>query len=229
MDGGSVESSIRSDTSGRSGGLLAAAFSLNPTTITTYSRLGFSYRGARVRRIINSTFITLDGVIGNPHQWPSGRLTDDASVAMQTNLLFSCDAVLMGRNTYNNFAAAWPARSGDPFSDRLNSMAKYVVSTTLTNAEWQNTTIIGHDPLGQIARMKNEPGRDIVQYGFGQLSYALMERRLLDELRLWVHPVFLGRGGPEGLLYRDAPTTMFTFVDAQPFKNGNVVLTYRLP
>lgn len=181
-----------------------------------------------MRRIINSTFITLDGVIANPHQWPSGRITDDAGVAMQTELLFSCDAVLMGRHTYESFAAVWPTRSGDPYSDRINSTAKYVVSSTLKGADWTNTKVIDGDPVSQIARIKDEPGQDIVQYGFGQLSYALMQNRLLDELRLWVHPLFLGRGGPEALLYRDAPTAMFSLADAKPLKNGDVVLTYRL-
>jgi dihydrofolate reductase len=84
-----------------------------------------------MRRIINSTFITLDGVIANPHTWPSGRVGDPAAVAIQTDLLRSCDAVLMGRHTYDSFAAAWPTRSGDPYSDQINSMTKYVVSSTL--------------------------------------------------------------------------------------------------
>ena len=133
----------------------------------------------------------------------------------------------MGRHTYENFAAAWPSRSGDPFSDRMNSLAKYVVSSTLTHADWKNTQIISGDPVPHIARLKSEPGQDIVTYGFGQLSYALMRHGLLDELRLWVHPFFLGRGGPEALLYRDAPTAMFDLVDTKPLKNGDVVLTYR--
>ena len=180
-----------------------------------------------MRRIINSTFVTLDGVIANPHQWPSGRVADDAGLALQTALLFSCDAVIMGRHTYDSFAAVWPTRSGDPFSDRLNNMSKYVVSSTLQKAGWTNTTIIGGDPVSEIARLKQQPGKDIVQYGFGQLSHALLHHGLLDELRLWVHPFFLGSGGPEALLYRDGPTTVLSFVDAKPLENGNVVLTYR--
>jgi dihydrofolate reductase len=76
-----------------------------------------------MRRIINSTYITLDGVIANPQDWPSGRMTDDAGTTIQRELLFSCDALLMGRKTYDSFAAVWPTRSGDPISDRINSMA----------------------------------------------------------------------------------------------------------
>ncbi len=131
-----------------------------------------------MQRIINSTCITLDGVIASPQHWPSGRVSDDAGVAIQAELL------IMGRYTYDSFAAAWPSRSGDPISDRINSMAKYVVSSTLPEADWHNTTIITGDPVGAIARLKQQPGQDFVQYGFGQLSYALMHHGLLDELRL---------------------------------------------
>ncbi len=180
-----------------------------------------------MRRIINSTYITLDGVIANPHTWPSGRVADDAGLAIQTDLLSSCDTVLMGRRTYDGFAAVWPTRSGDPYSDQINRMAKYVVSSTLKKAEWRNSTIISGDPVPQIERLKREPGKGIVQYGFGQLSYALMRHRLLDELRLWVHPFFFGSGGPEALLYRDGPTAMFNLVDTKPLRNGDVILTYR--
>src|SRR5215472_8352714 len=84
-----------------------------------------------VRRIINSTYISLDGVIQNPQDWPdNGIEPDGTSVKMQTDLLFACDAVLMGGRTYPGFAAAWMARSGDPYSDRINEMTKYVVSGT---------------------------------------------------------------------------------------------------
>jgi dihydrofolate reductase len=107
-------------------------------------------------------------------------------------------------------------------------MAKYVVSTTLTDPEWNNTTVIADDPVAELERLKGEPGLDIVQYGFGRLSYTLLEHGLLDELRLWVHPFFVGSGGPEDLLYRDAPFTAFTLVDTTALKNGIVILTYHL-
>jgi dihydrofolate reductase len=180
-----------------------------------------------MRRIINSTYITLDGVIANPQTWPSGRVSDEAGVAIQTELIQSCDALLMGRRTYESFSSAWPGRSGDPISDRINSMAKYVVSSTLKTVAWNNTSIISGDPIDHIQRLKQEHGQNIVQYGFGQLSFALMRHGLIDELRLWVHPFVLGRSGPEGLLYRDAPTTMLNLVRSQSLKNGDVILTYR--
>jgi dihydrofolate reductase len=180
-----------------------------------------------MRKIINSTYISLDGVIENPQDWPSGRHQDDGTGgALQTELLFACDAVLMGRRTYGGFAVAWSSRSGDPYSDRINSMEKYVVSSTLKDPEWTNTTIIDGDPIAEISRLKRQPGHDIVQYGFGELSYALMAHNLLDELRLWVHPFFVGHGGPDDLLFRECPPTTFDLVGAQPLSSGIVVLSY---
>jgi len=181
-----------------------------------------------VRRIINSTYISLDGVIENPQDWPAGEVEDDAGTVIQTELLFACDALLMGRRTYEVFAPVWTTRSGDPFSDRINSMAKFVVSSTLREPEWTNTTVIAGDPVAEIKRLKAEPGMDIVQYGFGRLSYTLMEHGLLDELRLWVHPFFVASGGPEDLLYRDSRMTKLSLADARVLKSGVVILTYEL-
>jgi dihydrofolate reductase len=144
-----------------------------------------------MRRIINSTYISLDGVIQDPQDWPGNGIEDDGTGGkVQMDLLSGCDALLMGGRTYPGFAPAWMARSGDPYSDRINAMAKYVVSSTLTDPEWNNTTVISRDPIDAIRRLKEQPGLDIVQYGFGQLSYALLEHGLLDELRLWIHPLF---------------------------------------
>jgi dihydrofolate reductase len=179
-----------------------------------------------MRRIINSTYITLDGVIENPQDWPSDEF-DEASGAIQTELLFACDAVLMGRHTYDGFAPVWSGRSGDPYSDRMNSMEKIVVSTSLQDPQWSNTTVVGTDPITEIARLKEQPGSDIIQYGFGQLSYALMEDHLIDELHLWIHPVFIGSGGPESLLYRNGPLTSLRLSDTRTLTNGIVILSYQ--
>jgi dihydrofolate reductase len=180
-----------------------------------------------MRKIINSTYISLDGVIEDPQDWPPSEVEDDTGTEIQTELLFACDAVLMGRRTYESFAPAWTARSGDPFSDRINTMAKYVVSSTLSEPEWTNTTVIVGDPVPEITRLKSEPGLNIVQYGFGRLSYTLLEHGLLDELRLWVHPLFVGSGA-DGLLYRDGPVRRFALADTTVLKSGIVILTYDL-
>jgi dihydrofolate reductase len=183
-----------------------------------------------MRHIINSTYISLDGVIQDPQDWPdNGVESDGTGMKVQTDLLFGCDALLMGGRTYPGFAPAWMARSGDPFSDRMNSMAKYVVSSTLTDPEWNNTTVISADPIAAIRRLKEQPGQDIVQYGFGQLSYALLEHGLLDELRLWVHPLFVGRATTDDLMFRPTATAQMELAGTLALNTGIVILTYRVP
>jgi len=181
-----------------------------------------------VRKIINSTYISLDGAVEQPHLWPTiERPSDERGGQIQTDLLLACDAVLMGRRTYEGFAPVWQSRSGDPFSDRINTMPKYVVSTTLEDPDWPNTTVISSDVAERIRDIKAEPGQDIVQYGFGRVSTLLMEHGLLDELRLWIHPLFVGTGGTEDLLFPKGPPTQFELVDSTILKSSVVILTYR--
>jgi dihydrofolate reductase len=180
-----------------------------------------------MRKIINSTYISLDGVIERPHEWPSVGDAGSKWDEIQTELVLRCDALIMGRRTYEGFAPVWPTRSGDPLSDHINSMPKYVVSSTLTDPEWSNTSVISGDPLVEIKRLKEAPGKDIVQYGFGQLSFAMLEHGLLDELRLWVHPLFVGSAKPTELLYRNSPSARFDLVDTTSLENGVVILSYR--
>jgi dihydrofolate reductase len=181
----------------------------------------------RVRRIINSTYVTLDGVLQNPQDWPSPGGFSDQGNQVQTELLERCDAVLMGRHTYELFAPVWSARSGDRLSDGMNALPKYVVATTLTDPQWHNTTVIDHDPIESIRALKQQPGADIVQYGFGALSHALMTAGLLDELRLWVHPVFVGTGTASDLLYRAGWSGSFELTGSNSLDSGIVILTYR--
>jgi dihydrofolate reductase len=88
--------------------------------------------------------------------------------------------------------------------------------------------VISDDPVAAIRDLKQQPGMDIVQYGFGPIAHSLMQHGLIDELRLWVHPLFVGRGGPDGLIHREGPATLLHLVDTRTLKNGNVILTYRL-
>ena len=182
-----------------------------------------------MRKIINSTYITLDGVVQDPHLWPPlGRPSDPRGDQIQTDLLLACDALLMGRPTYEGFAPVWQTRSGDPFSDYINSMPKYVVSRTLRDPDWANTEVIGSDPVAAITRLKDAPGRAIVQYGFGALSRLMLEHGLLDELRLWVHPLILGRGDAGDLLFGPGPTVGFNLMASTTLSNGIVVLNYEV-
>jgi dihydrofolate reductase len=180
-----------------------------------------------VRKIINSTYISLDGVIEEPHLWPSLPKTGDGTATkIQTDLILSCDAVLMGRRTYEVFAPVWQTRSGDPVSDRMNTMQKYVVSSTLRDPDWANTTVIDGDVVGEVRRLKEQPGQDIVQYGFGDVSFALLEAGLLDELRLWVYPQLIGRGGIGELLFRETTPTTLRLLDTTTLANDIVILSY---
>jgi dihydrofolate reductase len=181
-----------------------------------------------MRKIINSTYLSLDGVVEAPHLWPPhGGQSDERAGRIQTDLLLSCDAVLMGRHTYDGFAPVWPTRSGDPYSDRINAMRKYVVSTTLRDPDWNNTEVIGRDVAATIARLKEEPGQDIVQYGYGAVTRLMLEHGLLDELRLWVHPLIVGDGNPSDLLFGAMPAVGFELADATPLTDGIVILAYR--
>lgn len=181
-----------------------------------------------MRKIINSTYITLDGVVEKPQNWHWSRPADPRTDTVQTDLLLACDAVLMGRRTYDSFAAAWPSRSGDPLSDRMNSIPKYVVSTTLKNPDWSNTTVIANDVVAEIRKLKQHPGQDIVQYGFGTVSTLLMENGLLDELRVWLHPLFVGKGTTDDVLFPKGPPTQFELIDSATFNDGMAILTYRV-
>ena len=182
-----------------------------------------------MRRIVNSTYISLDGVVEQPHEWPTiERPSGPRGDQIQWDLLHRCDAVLMGRRTYEGFAPVWQARAGDPFSDRMNSMPKYVVSTTLKDPDWANTTVISDDVAERVAELKGRPGQDIVQYGFGAVSTLLMEQGLLDELVLWFHPLFVGTGSGDDLLFAKAPATQFELTDSAILESGMAILTYRL-
>src|ERR1700739_1402104 len=124
-----------------------------------------------MRRIINSTYITLDGVIENPQDWPSGRHQDDGRGGeIQPELLLGADALLLGRRTYEGFVPVWTAMLGDPYSDHINAMEKWVVSRTLTDPTWKHSEGLRVDFAAEIARRKSQDGGNIVQYGFGPVT-----------------------------------------------------------
>ena len=162
-------------------------------------------------------------MVGARGLWPSlGRPGDERFGQIQADLVLSCDALLMGRHTYDGFAPVWPTRSGDPVSDQINAMPKYVVSTTLKDPEWTNTQVIDGDVVAEITRLKQAPGKNIVQYGFGAVSRLLLEHGLLDELRLWVHPLIVGAGRPSDLLFGTAPAVGFNLTGTTSLSDGVV-------
>ena len=180
-----------------------------------------------MRKLINSTYVTLDGVIQDPQDWPSMGGFSGAGSQAQQKLLDSCDAVLLGRATYEAFAPVWSSMSGDPVSDRMNALPKYVVATRLSDPTWQPAVVIDHDPIEAIRELKEQEGANIVQYGFGRLAHDLMDAGLLDELRLWVHPFFVGSGSLGDTLHRPGSAGTFELADSNTLDSGIVILAYR--
>lgn len=180
-----------------------------------------------MRKIINSTYISLDGVIANPQNW---HAFNDEAAEYAYGLLFSCDALLMGRKTYEGFGATWPnmeEETGD-FGVRMNTLPHYVVSDSLEKAEWGDTTVIKRDDAAaEIAKLKEGDGQDILQYGFGPVSRMLVEHGLLDELRLWINPVLAGTGDPADLITREGFHAGFELADTKVLSNGVIIATYR--
>jgi dihydrofolate reductase len=175
-----------------------------------------------VRKIIECTLVSVDGVIGDPHLWAM-QYFDQAAQDDALSLLSHSDAMLMGRRTYEIFSAVWPAQSG-PYADRLNSIRKYVFSSTLQRVDWNNANIIGGNVVGEAARLKQQDGQDLVMYGHGPLGQALLEHQLLDELRLFIHPVIVGHGK---LLFREGEQTKLKIAATKTLKTGVVAVSYQ--
>jgi dihydrofolate reductase len=175
-----------------------------------------------MRKIIESTLVSLDGVIGDPHLWAMNYFDNEAQEDA-LGLLLASDAMLMGRRTYEIFAGVWPPRTGD-YADRMNSIRKYVFSSTLERADWNNSTIIRGDVAAEVAKLKQQDGQGLVIYGHGPLGQTLLEHGLLDELRFWIHPLIVGRGS---LLFREGEKTILKLVAKKTLGTGVVVLTYQ--
>jgi dihydrofolate reductase len=182
-----------------------------------------------VATLIVSEFVTLDGVMeapggeeGHPH---SGWVFDFMSPEQERYKLdevMDAEALLLGRVTYEGFAGAWPERGG-PFADKMNGMPKYVVSTTLEDPEWNNTSVMRD--VKDVARLKEQVDGPILVAGSRTLVHALMEHELVDEYRLMIFPVVLGSGAR---LFPETPDkTPLELADTQAFDSGVVVHTYR--
>jgi dihydrofolate reductase len=174
-----------------------------------------------MRRIIESTLLSLDGVIGDPHIWASERFDEEARDSALAQLLAS-GGMLMGRRTYEIFSGLWPRQSGD-YADAVNGIRKYVFSSMLEDPEWSHTTVVRGDVATEAERLKREDGGDLVMYGHGPVGEALLEHGLLDELSFAVHPVFVGGGTP---LRRDGAIATLELTGTRTLGTGVVVLTY---
>jgi dihydrofolate reductase len=181
-------------------------------------------RGA-VRRVVNSTYLSLDGLTEQLQDWHFKYHDDEADEVALAGLRAS-DAVLMGRKTYESFAAVWPTQVG-AFAERINTLPKYVASTTLTEPQWDNTAVVEGDLAAYVATLKQRPGKDIMSYGFGPVARTLLTHGLLDEIHIWLHPVFSGSATPLDLIFRDSDQVSLDLVDHRALASGIVILSYR--
>jgi dihydrofolate reductase len=176
-----------------------------------------------MRKVIVSTYMSLDGVIENP-MWTFPYWGDDIA-AFQSADLFASDALLLGRETYESFVEAWPSRAGtDEFADRINALPKYVASRTMESAEW-NSTVLKGDVVEEIAKLKQQEGMNILKYGGGELLQTLIANNLLDELHVLVYPVVVGNGAR---LVPDGSEGKLKLVESKTFNSGVIALTYHL-
>ena len=183
-----------------------------------------------MRQVVAAEYLTLDGVTEDPG--PSGDFAkrgwtipywNDELSKSQSDLLFASDALLLGRVTYEEFAAAWPLRSGDPFTDRMNSLPKFVASKTLKRPLKWNATLLKGDVADEVAKLKKQSGQNLLIYGSGALVNTLVPRNLIDMYQLMIYPIVLGSGER---FFRAGLDTTLSLSDAKTTAAGVAVLTY---
>ncbi len=188
-----------------------------------------------MRKINAALFITLDGVVEAPgpddstlpdkRGWSMPYMSDEVGQVIGAGMATS-DAMLLGRRTYENFAAFWPnVPADDPFGQVMNNQTKYVVSTSLAKAEWKNSHLINGDVAAELTKLKQQPGKDINIVGSGTLARSLIEADLVDELQLMLCPVVLGVGNR---LFADADyTKSMKVLEARAFDSGMIYLRFQ--
>lgn len=182
-------------------------------------------------RIVVTEFVSLDGVMEAPGGgetfrhggWSFEINRGDEGDKFKLDEALSAEALLLGRVTYEGFAAAWPSREGE-FADKFNTMPKYVVSSTLEEPEWNNSTVLKGDVAEEIAQVRQKHDGDIVVHGSARLVQALLEHDLVDELRLMVFPIVLGTG--KRLFGETSDKKSMRLVDSKVVGDGVTILIY---
>ena len=183
-------------------------------------------------RIVVTEFISLDGVIEDPGGsedfkyggWSFEIERGEEGDRFKLDEALNADALLLGRRTYEGFAAAWPSREGE-FADKFNSMPKYVVSSTLRDPDWTNSTVLDGDVAEEVSKLREQQDGEIVVHGSAQLVQALLEHGLVDELRLMVFPVVLGAG--KRLFGETSDKRPLRLTDSRTVGDGVEILTYQ--
>ena len=177
-------------------------------------------------RLAATLFISLDGVVESPEKWSFPYWNDEIG-KFKRDETFSSDALLLGRVTYEGFAASWPGRN-DPegFADRFNSMPKHVATRTLRKLEWNNSHVLKGDIATEVSKLKQQTGKDIVIHGSPGLIRSLMPLQLIDEYRLLVYPIILGQGKR---LFDQTTQANLKLVESKTYDTGVVKLVYHRP
>jgi len=173
-------------------------------------------------RVVASAHVTLDGVMGAPEEW-SLQFVDEEAERLGVDDLVAADALLMGRVTYDGFLEYWPSAT-DPEAERMNGMPKYVVSNTLEQVEWSNSTLIAGDVTRRIQELKDQPGGDVLLLASADLANGLRTENLIDEYRIWVDPIVHGRG--KRYFADGGATSVLQLSDSRRLRSGAIVLTY---
>ena len=177
-----------------------------------------------MRKIVSGLFISLDGVVESPDKWHFPYFDDEMGQEVGA-LMAASDTMLLGRQTYQEFADFWPHQSSDvPPADYMNATPKVVVSTTLTSVEWQNSTLISSNVVAELTKLKQQPGQNIGVTGSGTLVRSLLRDGLLDELHLLVHPIVVGSG--KRLFDGIDEQVPLKLAESKTFSTGVLALTY---
>lgn len=177
-----------------------------------------------MRKVVAGLFVSLDGVTESPDKWQFEHFDAEMMASMEAHIAAE-DTILLGRVTYQEWAAYWPASTDEPYASHINNTPKYVVSTTLDRVEWKNSTLIKGSLAEEIAKLKQQPGKNIGVAGSPTLVQSLLQNNLLDELTLMIHPVVVGSGKR---LFRDrGDLKRLRLVGSKTTSTGVAILTYR--
>jgi dihydrofolate reductase len=203
------------------------------SAIVSYARR-LAKKERNMRNVVVSVFTTLNGVM-SPVDWPFPYASEDRGRYVRDQL-FASDALLMGRGTYEGFAASWPSRTAadagpgeEGYIERINSLPKYVVSTTLNDLKWNNSHLVRGNVAEEVAKMKEQPGQNILIYGAGPVAHTLVRHGLIDELSVLIYPVIAAVTENTKRLFDDAADIpVLKLAETKAFSSGVVVHEYRL-
>ena len=177
-----------------------------------------------MRRLIVSNMMSLDGFFEGPNHEIDWFLVDEEFLAYARQMLYSVDTILFGRRTYEHMAAHWPSAPKDEIADKMNSLHKIVFSRTLGKADWNNSQLVKRNIANEVSALKQQPGKDMVVLGSAMLASFLLQEALIDEYRIILDPIILGRGNP--LFTKIKQRVRLKLKDAKPLASGVVILYY---